>query len=77
MNEPIFNIYKSAGGWTALIFTDEHGYVQDCQVTFKPVSEYARRQTQRRYKSRARVELPEELRNDKCSSPVDETGAWS
>lgn len=67
------NIYKTAE-WTAVIFTDESGVVLDCQITFKPTSEFARRIAQRakRYKQKMRVELPEDLQ----SNTAQEVGAW-
>ena len=70
---PILNLYKT-DEWTAQILTDERGVVLDCQITFKPTSEYARRIAQRakRYKQRPRAELPEDMQ----SNTAHEVGAW-
>ena len=53
----ILNIYKT-DEWTAQIVTDESGAVLDCQIFFKPTSEYAQRTSQRRkyYSQPPRVE---------------------
>ncbi len=72
-NKAILNIYK-AEDFTAVILVTEGGVVLDCEVTFKPTSEFARRVAQRakRYKSRLRVELPEDMQ----SNTAHEAGAW-
>jgi hypothetical protein len=67
----VLNFYKT-DEWTAQILTDESGIVLDCQITFKPTSEYMQRIAQRRknFKQRPRVELSEDLRGK------TEVGAW-
>jgi hypothetical protein len=67
------SIYKSLDGWTAQIITDETGVV-DCQIFFKPTSEYARRIAVRgrRYRQPLRLELPEDNR----TPAADAVGAW-
>jgi hypothetical protein len=48
-------IYKT-DEFTAQIVTDESGVILDCQITFKPTSEYMRRIRRKFYKQPLRVE---------------------
>jgi hypothetical protein len=69
----VLNLYIT-DEWTAQIVTDERGIVLDCQITFKPTSEFARRiaKRARHYKQRPRVELPEDLQ----THAAQDAGAW-
>lgn len=42
----IFNLYKT-DEWTAQIITDESGIVLDCEIKFKPTSEFEKRMRER------------------------------